>query len=227
MSPVPRSWFTSQAARQALVDDRRAALAAGDGGGRHAQELEQDEAPTKAVMPPKDRRAATPRRGRRRRCRARRAPRTIAAPEGGEAADLRRAGAGRLGGVDAVDVEGDIDRAARRRSCAPRPSPPRPAVHQNSSMRDDADAGRGGELAVLAVVGRAADADLDMRAGVEQALLHRAAEGRAVGVARSRRNSRRRGRCGCRSGSCRAGRPSPARAARAGSSDGRRRPSAA
>src|SRR5690242_2346465 len=103
---------------------------------------------------------------------------------GREPADLGRAGARRLRGVDSVDVETDVTELVTH-------DRPRlghhlvwAAIHHLLDHEDPHAVGTG-PLDVLTVIGRAADADLDHAAGVDQALLRGPAERRAVGEAKA------------------------------------------
>ena len=99
--------------------------------------------------------------------------------EGREAADLGRAGSGRLRGVDAVDVEGQIGRK--------RPDDGAGLIHHRFHAallklldEDESHAIRTGELDILSVIGRASDADLHDALGIEQPFLDGAAERRTM-----------------------------------------------
>src|SRR5262249_14949188 len=89
----------------------------------------------------------------------------------GEAADLRRAGAGRIGGIEAVDVEAEIDRPA-----------PHLLAYLGHERRqrlvpallglDDAEALAARPVEIVGSVAGGAQTDLHAALAVEQALLH-------------------------------------------------------
>src|SRR6266540_1358474 len=96
----------------------------------------------------------------------------------GVAADLRRAGARRIGGIEAVDVEADIGRAVAHDAAGLGDH----LVHAEVEILLDGDhphALLDRPHVVVALVERAADADLDHALGVQKALLDGAAERRA------------------------------------------------
>ena len=103
----------------------------------------------------------------------------------GDATGFRRAGARRLRRVEAVDVVGQVGGATPRH--APRLlGRVAPALVVELLHRQHAHAGARGEAPHVRIVRRAADADLDDAVGIDQPLVHGAAERRAVMEARAK-----------------------------------------
>ena len=98
----------------------------------------------------------------------------------GQAADLRRAGAGREGRVDGVDVEGEVGRAIADDAARLGDGVGNPLLGHLLHV-DDADALVERPVALVGGIHRSANADLHHALRIEDAVLDRAAEGRAVG----------------------------------------------
>ena len=101
--------------------------------------------------------------------------------EGGEAADFRGAGAGRIGGVQHVDVEAHIGGSVADDPAGFRHDGLVALLHHLFDAHH-ADAHLLAPLEVVEVIHRAAQPDLDRALGVQHAFLDGAPEGRAVGV---------------------------------------------
>ena len=101
--------------------------------------------------------------------------------EGGEAADLGRAGARRIDGIEHVDVEAHIDGAVAH-DTARLGHDGLGALFHRLLDAHEAHAHLRAIVEVVEIVHGAAQADLDGAPGIEHAVLDGAAEGRAMGV---------------------------------------------
>ena len=104
----------------------------------------------------------------------------ISRPAGREAADFRRAGAGRKGGIEAVDIKGQIDRIMPDLARTSSMSGVNDLYQHSSACTTLKPCWRGQSKSSGGIAG-AAQADLDTALVVEQAFLHSAAERRAMG----------------------------------------------